>query len=45
MVNGVVQDHRVGVLIDGGEPTNSLMQHGWLSGVFIQRNLMDSVGI
>ena len=30
-VGGVVQRHKVGVLIDGGDPTTSLMQHGWLS--------------
>ena len=33
-VRGVVQGHRVGVLIDGGQPTNSLMHHGWLNGLF-----------
>ena len=41
-VRGVVQGHRVGVLIDGGA-THNLMCHGWLSEVFRQRNLRDSL--
>ena len=41
-VRTVVQGHKVGVLIDWGKPTTSLMQYGWLSGVYKQRNLKDS---
>ena len=42
-VRGVVQVHKVGVLIDGEKPSTSLMQHGWLSKVFKKINLRDSL--